>query len=149
MSEISIYHPPGEFIYTVWDEKGKPLYVGGTKDIMAKSFKFDFPYADITGEYWRFPGGTFESEIDRRIALLKPKYNTKLRTSMTKTQLIKYFRALFKAYNLPFTKREKNFITQKLCDISGFEFQGEFFYLLEDRGILEEIIREEYGIRNI
>lgn len=146
--EISIYHKPGKFLYTVWDSDGEPLYVGGTENIMAKSFKFDFPFADITGIYWEFPGYTFEEAIDLRIAELRPKYNTRLRTSLTAPQVIKCVKEFFKTKNLPFTPQAKRFVLNELENFNGIKFDGELYYSADEKATLLEIIREEYGIRD-
>lgn len=148
MAEQSIYFPPGNFIYTVWGANKEPLYVGGTQDIMAKSFKFKFPYLDITGEYYDFPSCVFESEIDERIAKLKPRYNLRLRTSKNKKQVIKHIKDLFKKKGWKFTKEALKFIISELEQCDGLVFNGEIFYTMIDWGCIEmEFIEGTWNTR--
>ena len=132
-------------MFTVWDKNGCPLYVGGTENINAKSFKFDFEFEDITGYYYDFP--FFNDEVDRQIVKLKPIYNNRLRSSYTKAQIMSYFRKLFYAHKRPFGAREKEYISEILLqECEPLEFSGEIFYSSFDRGYILEKIIEDYGL---
>jgi len=146
MAEISIYFPPGNFIYTVWGENKEPLYVGWTSNIMAKSFNFDFPFVDITGEYCNLPSWPLEIMVDEKIVELNPRYNSRLHAAMTTIQVLKWFKDFFKRMNLPFTKVVKRRIINELEDCDGLRFRGNIYYTRDDVSNIEEIIREEYGI---
>lgn len=140
----SIYHKPGQFVFIVW--KGKiPLYVGGTENINTKVFRFDFDFDDITGYYYDFPD--FGDEIDRKIVDLKPLYNMRLRSALTKRQIISSIHGLFVKYNIPFRKKEKERISE-LLRVNGepFEFNGELYFSSMDAGCITEMMRDEYGI---
>ena len=134
MEEISVYHKPGPFIYTVWDKKGRPLYVGGTEDVNAKSFKFNFEFSNITGHYYYFPD--FRDEIDRQIVKLKPTHNTTLRSSFTKGQIVSYFRKVFHAQQRKFTVNDKKYISDYLDECDKMLFSGEVYYSSLDRDCL-------------
>ena len=142
--DISIYHKPGPFVYVVWKCE-RPLYVGGTEDVNAKVFKFDFEFDNITGHYYDFPD--FGDEIDRKIIELKPLYNSRLRAALTKKQIIASIHRLFDKYGIPFMKREKERVSELLRENGEpFEFDGELYYSSMDAGCIEEIMRDEYGI---
>lgn len=145
--EISIYFPPGQFIYTVWDANGQPLYVGGTENINGKSFSFGYPFANITGYYYKFPD--FTDEIDREICNKKPRYNTYLRSSYTRQQIESYIRRHFYQRNIPFRAAEKNKIGSMLCECETIEFKGELYYSSMDRDIALYEMLEDYGIHGI
>lgn len=142
--DISIYHKPGPFVFVIWKGE-RALYVGGTKDVNAKVFKYDFEFDNITGHYYNFPD--FEDEIDRKIVELKPKYNNCLRAAVTKSQIISTIRGVFYKNGKTFKKREKERVAELLRENSEpFEFDGEIYYSSMDAGYIREIMCDEYGI---
>ncbi len=142
---IRIYHQPGNFIFTVWDKNGFPLYVGGTKDINAKSFKFAFPFADITGYYYPESWPDFEDEIDRQIAEIKPIYNTCLHSSFTQKMLLKYLKGLFKKSGIPYNKSIEQRAIQLFDESDKLIFRGQFYIGKFDRDLLAESLINELG----
>lgn len=136
MEEINIYHSPGQFVYTVRDANGNALYVGGTENINAKSFKFNFDFSAITGYYYEFPD--FEDEIDRRIVAENPPYNQRLHSSFTASQIIGYIRGIFRANKRPFRKVEKEYVLESLEDCDSMKYRAEIYYSRLDRNILTQ-----------
>ena len=145
MEEINIYHSPGQFVYTVRDANGNALYVGGTENINAKSFKFNFDFSAITGYYYEFPD--FEDEIDRQIVAQCPPYNQRLRSSLTASQIIAYIRGVFRAHNRPFRKAEKQYVLESLADYDSMTYRAEVYFSSLDRNILTETMLELWNIR--
>lgn len=145
MEEINIYHRPGPFVYIVRDKDNTPLYVGGTENINAKSFKFDFEYSSITGYYYDFPD--FWDEVDRKIVAENPRYNRKLHSSFTTKQIISYIRAIFIKNRMPFRKKEKVYILEYLSDCDKLEYNCEIYYSELDRNVLTENIMQEWNIQ--
>lgn len=143
--EINIYHSPGPFVYVVRDKDGNPLYVGGTEDINAKSFKFDFEYSGITGYYYRFPD--FWDEIDRKIVAERPHYNKRLHSSFTTRQILSSARELFYRNRLSFGKKEKDYVRECLSECDKLEFNCEIYYSRLDRDVILENIKQIWNIR--
>lgn len=79
MSNIIVSHPPGMFVFFVYDND-KLLYIGYTEDIDKKSFNFDFEYDKIEGYYFDKSYVDIDSYIDDLVIELKPLYNKKLRS---------------------------------------------------------------------
>ena len=145
MEEINIYHRPGPFIYTVRDANGVPLYVGGTENINAKSFKFDFEFTAITGYYYDFPD--FEDEIDREIVLNNPVHNQRLRSSFTAGQIVAYVRNIFREHGAAFRKAEKKYVLEYLADCDSLVYRSEVYYSRLDRDVLTQIMLEQWNIQ--
>lgn len=143
--EINIYFPPGPFIYIVRDKNGLPLYVGGTEDINAKSFKFDFEYSSITGYYYRFPD--FLDEIDRKIVAENPPHNKRLHSSFTLRQIFSFVRGLFYRNRIPFGKKEKDYVREYLSECDKLEYDSEIYYSKLDRDLLLENVKQSWNIQ--
>lgn len=143
MEQISIYQRPGNFIFFV-KNKGEVVFIGGTKDINAKSFKFDFEFDDIIGYYYPFPD--FGDEIDRLICMHQPRENKSLRTFMTLKSASEKAKGIFKKYNISFPKKV---FTEKLQQNECFAYRGLCYYSSLDCDITIEAVCNEFGIWNI
>lgn len=145
MKEINIYHRPGPFVYIVRDKDNAPLYVGGTENINAKSFKFDFEFSSITGYYYDFPD--FWDEVDRNIVAENPRYNRKLHSSFTTKQILSYIRAIYLKNRKPFRKKEKAYVLEYLSDCDKLEYNCEIYYSGLDRNVLTENMMQGWNIQ--
>lgn len=149
MQEISIYHKPGPFIFIVRDKDGKPLYVGGTENINQKVFKFAFEFADITGYYYDESFPDFWDEVDSKICKLKPKYNTRLHSSLPPKAVVKKVKEIFKKNGHSLSSSIRREILYELSECENFVFLGEVYVSGFDCLVIINTICEKYGIHNI
>lgn len=144
MKEISIYHPPGNFVFIVRDKSGVPIYVGGTENINQKSFKFKFDFADITGYYYSYPD--FWDEVDRKICELNPLYNTRLHGFTTKNGVKKKAIEFFKSKGRQLPKEGRKLLLELLNECEKYSFQSDTYYTEMDCDIAIMQLCENYGI---
>lgn len=144
--EISIYHPPGNFVFFVRDEKGTPIYIGGTENINEKVFKYKFPFSDITGYYYKFPD--FWDEVDRQICEYNPIYNTRLHGFATKSSACQYAKEQFAKKGFQFKQSEKKKYLEFLQEQSEerYIYNGCVYFTSTDKETALLILADYYGI---